>query len=142
LEWDANGDGSVDADEFADFWGRLGLNISPIEAQIAIAEMDTNKNGKIEFSELAKVFLLLFGTKIVSNFCYKMMSNKRFKYLKQIAAQNGLNGNDAIRLIRLFEDWDLNSDGKVELKELTMFIEVYLSTFSLQKNKMMSMIKN
>ncbi|KAL8346909.1 hypothetical protein RB601_003445 [Gaeumannomyces tritici] len=51
---DKDGTGSISAEEFADAMESLGLSATDAEAQDIIADIDTNKDGQIDFHEFLR----------------------------------------------------------------------------------------
>lgn len=49
--FDADGDGSIDEDEFAILVRALGVTFTPEKVAIAFMAIDVNGNGRIEFGE-------------------------------------------------------------------------------------------
>lgn len=55
--FDKDGDGTIDAGELGTVMGTLGINPSDAEIQQMIEEVDTDKNGTIDFSEFCNLMI-------------------------------------------------------------------------------------
>ncbi|HET9955621.1 MAG TPA: EF-hand domain-containing protein [Polyangiaceae bacterium] len=50
-EFDLNGDGLLDSEEFHDLLGSLGVSANPDLIEIAFGAIDLNSDGRIDFTE-------------------------------------------------------------------------------------------
>lgn len=53
--FDKDGDGTIDTGELGTVMANLGLKVSPLEIQEMIEQVDTDKNGTIEFDEFCNL---------------------------------------------------------------------------------------
>ena len=53
--FDANGDGTIDADELRDVLGGLGTDASPKQIKAILEQVDSDNSGSIEFKEFAEL---------------------------------------------------------------------------------------
>ena len=128
--FDKNGDGSITCDELRTVMTSLGENPTTSDLEEMIQEVDSDGNGKIEFSEFLTMMTRKMGTRSFNDEAleaFKVLDKDGSGSISESELRQIMNniGEDVTdeEIKEMMNEADLDGDGQVSFKEFAAMIQ-------------------